>query len=186
MSTEKHNPEAKYPNRDPLTLEPGAHPVGTGVGAAVGGSAAGAALGAAGAAASVAIASATVGMAAGPVGAVVGAVAGGIVGGLVGKQVAESVHPTAENAYGRDTHHTGPSLEKEMAYEDYLPAYEYGRECRARCPDRPFSEMEAELERGWEKTRPDSKLGWDKAKLAVRDAWERMERKPEPPPLPRG
>ena len=32
-------------NRDPITNEPGAHPVGTGVGAALGGAAAGAAAG---------------------------------------------------------------------------------------------------------------------------------------------
>src|SRR3954447_11610765 len=56
-------------NRDPITGEPGAHPVGAGVGAAVGGAATGAAAGAV----------------AGPVGAVVGAVAGGVVGGLAGK-----------------------------------------------------------------------------------------------------
>ena len=43
-------------NRDPITDEPGAHPLGTGVGAALGGAAAGAAAGAFG----------------GPVGAVVG------------------------------------------------------------------------------------------------------------------
>src|SRR5690606_6067987 len=53
-------------NRDPLTNEPGAHPVGTGVGAAMGGAAAGAAAGAFG----------------GPVGAAVGGVAGAVVGGL--------------------------------------------------------------------------------------------------------
>lgn len=33
-------------NRDPITDEPGAHPVGTGIGAALGGAAAGAAAGA--------------------------------------------------------------------------------------------------------------------------------------------
>src|SRR3989344_4789503 len=46
-------------NRDPLTNEPGSHPVGTGVGAALGGAAAGAAAGAFG----------------GPVGAAIGGVA---------------------------------------------------------------------------------------------------------------
>src|SRR4051794_32509382 len=51
-------------NQDPITGEPGAHPVGVGVGTAAGGAAAGA-LG---------------GAAAGPVGAVVGAVAGGLAG----------------------------------------------------------------------------------------------------------
>src|SRR4051794_36906038 len=72
-------------NRDPLSGEPGAHPVGVGVGAAAGGMAAGAA----------------VGTVAGPLGTAVGAAVGAIVGGLAGKGVAESVDPTAEDAYWR-------------------------------------------------------------------------------------
>src|SRR6188508_1869721 len=69
-------------NRDPITGEPGSHPVGTGVGAA-GGGAAGAAIGSVG----------------GPVGTAVGAVIGAVAGGLAGKGVAEAIDPTAENAY---------------------------------------------------------------------------------------
>jgi uncharacterized protein (TIGR02271 family) len=65
-------------NRDPITGEAGAHPVGTGVGAAAGGMAAGAAAG-------------TV---AGPVGTVLGAAVGAVAGGLAGKGVAEKVDPT--------------------------------------------------------------------------------------------
>src|SRR5262249_37777679 len=70
-------------NLDPITGEPGAHPVGTGIGAATGGAATGAAAGSV----------------AGPVGTVVGAVAGGIVGGLAGHSIAEAIDPTAEQAY---------------------------------------------------------------------------------------
>ena len=70
-------------NRDPITGEPGAHPVGTGLGTAAGGAAAGAAAG----------------LAAGPVGAAVGAVVGGVAGGLAGKGIAESINPTVEEAY---------------------------------------------------------------------------------------
>jgi phage tail tape-measure protein len=64
------NPE----NRDPITKEPGSHPVGTGVGAA-GGAAGGAAIGAA------------VG---GPVGAVVGGAVGAIAGGAAGHAAGEA------------------------------------------------------------------------------------------------
>ena len=77
-------------NRDPITGEPGAHPVGAGVGAAVGGAAAGAA----------------VGMAAGPVGTVAGAVIGGVAGGLAGKAVAEQIDPTIEEHYWRNEYAT--------------------------------------------------------------------------------
>lgn len=70
---------------DPLTGEPGAHPVGTGLGAVAGGAAAGAATGAF----------------AGPVGAVIGLAVGAVVGGLAGKGVAEVIDPTGEQAYWR-------------------------------------------------------------------------------------
>ena len=70
------------PNRDPLSGEPGAHPVGTAVGAAAGGMAAGA----------------VVGTVAGPVGTAVGAAVGAVAGGLAGKGAAEAVDPTTPGA----------------------------------------------------------------------------------------
>src|SRR5262245_54217835 len=101
-------------NRDPLSGEPGAHPVGVGVGAAAGGAAAGA-LG---------------GAAAGPIGAAVGAVAGAVAGGYAGKEVAESIDPTLESAYWRENYASRPYTDRNMAYEDYEPAYRYGWESR--------------------------------------------------------
>src|SRR4051812_49056202 len=79
-------------NPDPITGEPGSHPVGTGVGAAAVGAAAGAAGGAM----------------AGPVGAVAGAVVGAVAGGLGGKSIAESIDPTAEDAYWRENYSSRP------------------------------------------------------------------------------
>ena len=73
------NERGKDLNEDPITGEPGSHPVGTGLGAA-GGAAAGAALGTA------------VG---GPIGTVVGGIIGAVTGGLAGKDVAENLDPTA-------------------------------------------------------------------------------------------
>ena len=64
-------------NLDPLTDEPGSHPVGTGVGAAGG-----------------AVAGAAIGAVAGPVGAAAGAVVGAIAGGLAGHAAGEAVNPT--------------------------------------------------------------------------------------------
>jgi hypothetical protein len=34
-----------------------------------------------------------------------------------------------------------------------------------------------EYSRGWDRMKGDSKLSWDRAKLAVRDAWHGIERK---------
>src|SRR5437016_2816375 len=123
METEKDRFEKKEEHRDPLSGEPGAHPVGTGVGAAVGGGVLGTGLGAAGAAAAV---GGTLGSAAGPAGAIIGAVAGGIAGGLAGKAIAEKFEPTAEHAYWEKNYQSRPYVDKGVPYDDYRPAYQYG------------------------------------------------------------
>jgi hypothetical protein len=177
MATKTDDQERKDANRDPITDEPGAHPVGTGIGTAVGGAAAGAALGAAGAA----MEGAVLGMAAGPVGAVVGAVAGGVVGGLVGKQIAEGLNPTEEEAYWRDNYSGRPYVGKGDPYEDYAPAYRYGWESYGRHSGRTFDEAETDLRTGWDRSRAGSRLEWDRARHASRDAWDRIAGRPVPP-----
>ena len=102
--------EEQNANRDPLTNEPGMHPVGTGVGAVLGGGAAGAAAGALG----------------GPIGAVVGGVVGAVAGGLAGKATAEMVNPTVEDAYWRDSYSKQPYYETGRNYDEYRPAYALG------------------------------------------------------------
>ncbi len=145
-------------NADPITGEPGAHPVGVGVGTA-GGAATGAAIGAVG----------------GPVGAVIGAIAGGIAGGLAGKEVAEAIDPTVEDQYWRQNYHNRPYANKDAAYDDYGPAYRYGWEARSKMADRKYDDVEADLERGWENARSSSRIGWHEARPAVRDAWDRVD-----------
>ena len=69
MNNDK-NPENEHDaNRDPISGEAGAHPVGTGIGAA----------------------------GAGTIGAVVGSVIGSVAGGLAGKGAAEKADPTVED-----------------------------------------------------------------------------------------
>lgn len=144
------------PNRDPITGAPGAHPVGVGVGAAAGGMAAGAA----------------VGTVAGPVGTAVGAAVGAIVGGLAGKGVAESIDPTAEDAYWRENYASRDYIVPGRGYDDYGPAYGYG--VNRYSPDRSFEDVEPELAEGWVGARGSSTLGWGDASPAARDAWERV------------
>jgi hypothetical protein len=149
-------------NRDPISGAPGAHPVGTGVGAA-------------GAGAAGAVAGSFIG---GPVGAAVGAAIGGIAGGLAGKAVAESVNPTVEDEYWRENYASRPYYERGSSYDQYAPAYQYGWESYSRyAPSkRRFEDVEPELGRSWDARRGNSTLGWERAKLAVRDAWDRVER----------
>lgn len=146
-------------NRDPLTGTPGAHPVGVGVGAA-GGAAAGAAIGSMG----------------GPMGAAVGATVGAVAGGLAGKSVAEAADPTVEDQFWNDNYRDQPYATPGADYETYKPAYRYGWESFERYPGRRFDEVDAELQRGWDEHRGDSKLTWEKAREAARDAWHRVER----------
>jgi outer membrane lipoprotein SlyB len=147
-------------NRDPISGAPGAHPVGTGVGAA-GGGAAGAAIGAVG----------------GPVGAAVGLVAGAVAGGLAGKGAAEAVNPTAEDTYWRTNYTTQSWVDRNRPYDDYRPAFRTGYEGYARYAGsgKTYDQVEADLQRDYERTRGNSALNWENAKMATRAAWRRVE-----------
>lgn len=150
-------------NPDPITGEPGAHPVGTGVGAAGAGTV-GAALG---------------GAVGGPVGAVVGAVIGSVGGGLIGKNVAEGVNPTVENEYWQQNYSSRPYVEPDYDYNDYSPAYRTGYEGYSTYYGQGMSYDQAEphLRRDYEERHGNkARLGWEKAKHATRDAWDRVER----------
>lgn len=146
-------------NRDPITNEPGAHPIGTGAGGA-GGAAAGAAIG---------------GAVGGPVGALAGGAAGAIAGGLAGKAAAEAVNPTVEDNYWRENFGNRPYAAGER-YERWRPAYQHGWQSYGRYRGRGFDEVEPDLRRDWEKTDGARDLSWERAREATRDAWHRVER----------
>lgn len=161
MATKKlhdnnHGHETHSRNEDPITGEPGSHPVGVGVGTAAG-AASGAALGSIG----------------GPVGTVVGGAVGGIAGGLAGKGAAEAVNPTDEDAYWRDNFTSRSYADKGVGYEAYQPAYRLGVEASQRHSGRQFEEVEADLGREWEQSRGTSTLDWNKARHAAKDAFDR-------------
>ena len=144
-------------NEDPITGEPGAHPVGSGLGAAAGGAVAGAAAGAIG----------------GPVGAAVGAAVGGVAGGLAGKAIAEKIDPTVEAKYWESSYKERPYTDSSLQYSHYDPAYRYGWESRGRSDQSDFATAEKDLERNWSTQRGDSELEWKQARPATKDAWDR-------------
>jgi hypothetical protein len=137
---------------------------GTGVGAVVGGAAGGVAGGAA--------AGAAVGGMTGPVGAAVGAAVGAVAGALVGKGIAKA-DPAVEDAYWRENY-ASRQYARGSTYDEYRPAYGYGVDAYTRYPNRSFDEVEPELARDWNNRRGKSNLEWDRAKLASRDAWQRL------------
>src|SRR5262245_27063639 len=128
-------------NRDPLTGEPGSHPVGTGVGA-TGGAVTGVAIG---------------GAVGGPLGAAVGGVVGTVAGAAAGNKAAESINPTVEDAYWREHYQTRDYVDRSRPYTYYQPAYRYGWESRARLGKRSYQEVERDLERGWDQAKGESK-----------------------------
>lgn len=160
QKNDAHEPDA---NRDPLSGQPGAHPVGTGIGAA-GIGAVGAVVG---------------GVIGGPVGAVVGSAVGAVAGGLVGKSAAESVDPTVEDDYWRNNYASRPYVEPGHTYDNYQSAYQTGYEGYGRHAEtgRRFDEVEPDLRKDYETRHGGAGLAWDKAKHAARDAWDKVENK---------
>lgn len=144
-------------NRDPITDEPGAHPIGTGVGAAGG-----------------AVAGAAAGAIAGPIGAAVGGAAGAVIGGLAGKAAGEAVNPTQEEAFWRENYDKEPYYETGRSFDDYGPAYRLGLSGRQRSQD-AWTSVEPRLASEWESTRGNSSLNWDRARPASQAAWHRAD-----------
>ena len=151
----KDQPET---NPDPITREHGSHPIGTGVGAA-GGGLTGAAIGAA------------VG---GPVGAAIGAVVGGIAGAYSGRGVAEAINPTEEEKYWREHHHKQDWAQGDPDFDNYHPAYKTGYEGVIKYAGKQYHEIESNLARDYEKNDANPAIPWDRARPAVRAAWDRL------------
>ena len=148
-----------HPNRDPITGEPGSHPVGTGLGSA-GGAAAGAGLGA---------------VVGGPLGALVGGVAGAVAGGVAGRAGGEALDPTVETAYWRTEYAARPYYRRDRTFEDLEPAFRHGWEqAAASKAGQRFENVESELERTWPTARGSSPYEWKDARDAMRDAWNRV------------
>lgn len=156
---EEKRGRARDANRDPITGAPGSHPVGTGLGAVAGGAAAGAA----------------VGSVAGPVGTAAGIVAGAVVGGLAGKGIAEKFDPTVEDGYWRENYRNRDYVTPNEEYAAFQPAYRTGYEGRQEYAGKTFEQAEPELRRDYEHCRGANCPGWDRAKHATRDAWNRVE-----------
>lgn len=149
--------DARDENPDPITGEPGAHPVGVAAGGS-GGAVAGATIGAA------------VG---GPIGAAIGGTVGAVAGGAVGKAAAEALNPTVEEEYWRENYRSRPYYREGIDYSEYAPAYRYGWESATRedYRNRTFEEVESNLQRDWEADR--TRHPWSEMREATRDAYNR-------------
>lgn len=154
-------------NSDPLTGEPGSHPVATGLGAAAA-SAAGLAIGTA---------------VAGPVGTVIGGIVGAVAGAIGGHAAGEAIDPTVEEAYWREAHPSQPYASG-STFDEYREAYRVGYEnAGAVGPEiGSFEEAEPELRARYEAGQ--NVLPWVKVRVATQSAWTRARttlHRPGPP-----
>lgn len=145
-------------NRDPITGTPGAHPIGTGLGAAPG-----------------ALAGGVAGMAVGgPAGGIIGAAIGALAGGLAGKSVAESVNPTAEELFWRETYVREPYYVAGTAFEYYAPGFRAGWEGRVLHDGRSFADAEPALRAKYDLGKSELDPSWQEVRPAAHAAWSRV------------
>jgi uncharacterized protein YcfJ len=123
-----------------------------------------------------ALTGAAVGAAAGPVGSLVGAAVGGVIGAKAGDSIAEAVNPTEYNDHFKTNYVSAPYYSADRDWNDYEPAYKYGYDTYGQYRGRRFEDVESDLERGWDKTKANSRLAWSDARGAVRDGWHHIER----------
>ncbi len=85
--------------------------------------------------------------------------------------------PVVEHGFWRSTYYSRPYVRAGVSYEEYAPAYQYGWEARVFYDPRLFAEVELILIRDWAAHRGKSTLNWDTARQAVRDSWNRIDRR---------
>lgn len=120
-----------------------------------------------------AVVGAAAGTPGGPLGMVAGAAVGAVAGGAIGKGTAKLVDPKTEDLHWRDAYRERPYYDSALIYDDYRPAYELGYRARASLPQGAFDQAERRLSQDWAMTKGESRLTWEQAKLAARDAWDR-------------
>jgi hypothetical protein len=81
---------------------------------------------------------------------------------------------TGEERYWREKLSSRPYARSDRDFDYYAPAYRYGTESADRYRGRQWSEVETDLERGWNQFKGQSKATWQDVKDAVRDAWDRV------------
>ena len=80
-----------------------------------------------------------------------------------------------ETTYWRGQFEREPYFQKDMAWDDYEPAYRFGYDWHERHRGRKFADMESDMSSKWDSMKMKSRLKWEHAKHAVHAAWERME-----------
>jgi hypothetical protein len=88
--------------------------------------------------------------------------------------------------YWREKHATQPYADKTLGYEHYEPAYRLGAEAAQRYAGRGFDDVENDVALDYEKNKGTSALPWDRARPAVKAAWDRVSGVVAPRDVDRG
>lgn len=93
------------------------------------------------------------------------------------KQSHKTIDKMAENKYWQSQFRNENYYEPGRKFEDYEPAYRTAIEGYDRYSDTAptFDLAEKSLKSDYESIKSDTLLGWDKAKVAVKAAWHRLE-----------
>ncbi|MCY7387391.1 MAG: hypothetical protein LH481_04895 [Burkholderiales bacterium] len=87
--------------------------------------------------------------------------------------MAKIVDPTVEETYWRENHVFRPYATG-ASFDDYAPAYNYGVSSYLNYEGHHFDDVESDLARDCNSALSNSKLEWNRAKPASRDAWDRV------------
>lgn len=120
---------------------------------------------------------AAIGSLGGPVGTIIGGIAGAVGGWWTGRAVAEAAQEYSEgdDAVYRNHYENSPTRLADRQYESVSPAYKLGH-LAARNPDyrgRPFSDVEKDLEPGWNTAASPVHGKWGRIREYVHDAYDR-------------
>ena len=110
------------------------------------------------------------------IGGILGAIAGGVGGGYAGNEIAHAIDPEAEDSYWASSYTSRPYVGKNTSYTQYRPAYRYGVSAATKVEGKTFEEVESDLRKGWAHSHSKSRMAWENAKPAVRDAYDRVQR----------
>ena len=84
------------------------------------------------------------------------------------------IDAAAEERYWREQYLSQPYYDATLTFDDYLPAYRLGYEGYDRYRGRDFDEVSQELRNEYDAGRGNGRLAWERAKDAVRAAWDRV------------
>jgi hypothetical protein len=93
---------------------------------------------------------------------------------------------TSDDEYWKSEHAKQPYADKNLGYEHYEPAYRTGIEAAQRHAGKRFEEIEDDVALDYEKRKAGSALPWDRARPAVKAAWDKLSGVVAPRDVDRG